>query len=140
MKTVHGTAVAIGTSGVLLRGPTGCGKSDLALRLIDRGAALVADDRTALFLVGNGIVARAPKAIRDKMEVRGIGIVRVRSQPETELHLVVDLDGTTERLPERETTAILGVPLRLLRLPAFESSTPAKIRLAVGLTPDDIET
>src|SRR3546814_10156556 len=50
MQTVHATTVALDGTGVLLRGPAGSGKSDLALRLIDQGARLVADDRTALAL------------------------------------------------------------------------------------------
>lgn len=137
-KTVHGTTVAVGAAGVLLRGPSGCGKSDLALRLIDRGAALVADDRTELFRDGDHIVARAPDTIRDRLEVRGIGIVRVPALSKVLLELVIDLSSQAERLPEPETTTILGIPLRLLRLSAFESSTPAKIRLAVGAAPGDI--
>ena len=70
---VHATCVAIGDRAVLLCGPSGSGKSDLALRLIDGGAQLVADDQVVLRAEGGRIVARAPEALAGRMEVRGIG-------------------------------------------------------------------
>src|SRR3546814_14236208 len=76
MQTVHATTVALDGTGVLLRGPAGSGKSDLALRLIDQGARLVADDRTALALEGGRIIARAPETIAGRTEVRGLEIGR----------------------------------------------------------------
>ena len=139
MESVHGTTVAIGDAGVLLRGPPGSGKSDLALRLIDRGALLVADDRSALALEDGYVVARAPRTIGGKLEVRGIGIVRVAALPKVRLELVVDLAPPVDRLPAPQTADLLGVRIPLLQLRAFDASTPAKIRLAVRVRPDDIE-
>ena len=55
MNTIHATCVAIEGRGVLIVGPSGSGKSDLALRLIDRGAALVADDYTDLNVDGRAL-------------------------------------------------------------------------------------
>lgn len=140
METVHGTTVAIDDMGVLLCGPSGCGKSDLALRLIDCGAELVADDRSALTTENGTVIVRAPETILGKFEVRGFGVVRITARPSVRLALVVELGQTPERLPVPETIDLLGCPLRLLRLPAFEASTPAKIRLAIRAGPDDIET
>ena len=139
METVHGTTVAIDDTGILLRGPPGSGKSDLALRLIDEGATLVADDRTHLSLRGDDVVARAPETIAGKLEVRGIGIVRTDARSEVRLALAVDLKTDFERLPTPQTMDLLGVSIPLLRLPAFAASTPAKIRLAVRTGRGDIE-
>ena len=138
MTTVHGTTVAIDGAGVLLQGPSGCGKSDLALRLIDGGAVLIADDRSELRCVGRRIVASAPGEIGGLLEVRGIGLIRVASEVEAALALAVDLGGVNERLPDRESVEFLGIAIPMLRLSAFEASTPSKVRLAVRVAPTDI--
>lgn len=139
MKTVHGTTVAIEGIGILLCGPPGSGKSDMALQLIDRGAQLVADDRTILSLETDHVVARAPEAIHNKLEVRGIGIFHVEALPQIRLGLAVDLTGQKERLPTAETVEFLGISIPCMRLSAFEASAAAKIRLAVRAGPNDIE-
>ena len=76
---VHGTCIEIDGLGVLLRAPSGGGKSDLALRLIDDGAHLVADDQVQLTARAGRLVATAPLRISGRMEVRGLGIVEVPS-------------------------------------------------------------
>ncbi len=141
METVHGTSVAVAGAAVLLRGPSGSGKSDLALRLIDGGAALVADDRTALSREGDEILASAPPQIAGRMEVRGLGIVRLPAVSGIPVRVVVDIVPAeeVERLPKPAETMLLGIALPVLRLAAFEASAPAKIRLAVGLAPEEIE-
>jgi HPr kinase/phosphorylase len=140
METVHATTVAIGGRGVLLRGPSGSGKSDLALRLIDGGADLVADDRTILDRAGDGVIASSPPSICGKIEIRGLGIVRLPALEQAMLALVVDISpAEIERLPPPETVNILGVPIPLLRIAPFEASAPAKIRLAVRAKAGDIE-
>lgn len=141
METVHGTSVALDGGGVLLRGPSGSGKSDLALRLIDGGAALVADDQTALSRKGEEILASAPPQIAGRMEVRGLGVIRLSAVSDIPVRIVVDIvpADEVERLPKPAETMLLGVALPVLRLAAFEASTPAKIRLAVGLAPEEIE-
>ncbi len=134
MTQVHGTCVEISGLGVLLRGAPGAGKSDLALRLIDGGARLVADDRVDLALEEGAVVARAPAIIAGRLEVRGVGIVRVPTVAAAALGLVVDLvpAETVPRLPEDgEAWEILGRPVPRLRLAPFEASAPAKVRLAV---------
>jgi serine kinase of HPr protein (carbohydrate metabolism regulator) len=141
MEPIHGTVVAVDGAGVLFRGPSGSGKSDLALRLIDRGAALVADDSVLLSRDGDAVVAVAPASIAGRMEVRGLGIVRLPAAPAAALRLVVDLvaPGDVERLPKAGETVLLGVALPVLNLAPFEASAPAKVRLALRLAPQEVE-
>ncbi len=138
METVHGTTVAVAGAGVLLQGASGSGKSDLALRLIDGGAILIADDRTILSRQGDQVVAQPPEPLRGILEVRGIGLIRVPTLVSIQLRLAVDLDMPPDRLPAAIFSTLSGVDIPLIRLSAFESSAPAKIRLAVGIGPDDI--
>ncbi len=118
---------------VLLRGPSGTGKSDLALRLMDGGARLVADDQTQLSVKDGGLVASAPATIAGRMEVRGLGVAEVPRLSEAPVCLVVDLvpGDAIDRLPEPGTCELLGITLPLLRLDPFEASAPAKLRLAL---------
>lgn len=134
MIQVHGTCVEVGGSGVLLRGASGSGKSDLALRLIDGGAFLVADDRVDLRILRGALIATAPEPIAGQMEVRGIGIVSVPTVDQARLTLVIDLvpPEMVERLPEPSACAFLDVRVPLVQLAAFEASAAAKIRLAVN--------
>ena len=134
---IQATCVVIEGAGVLLRGPPGSGKSDLALRLIDAGATLVADDGVELRCEGDAVVAclpaAAPDSVRGRIEVRGLGIAPVPTLAETRLGLVVDLvpADAVERLPLPATAELLGTKLPLLRLHGLEPSAPAKVRLAV---------
>ncbi|MGH6953596.1 MAG: HPr kinase/phosphorylase [Alphaproteobacteria bacterium] len=130
--SVHGTAVELDGIGVLLRGPPGSGKSDLALRLIDGGARLVADDRCVLKRERGRIMLSVPPAIAGLLEVRGVGVVAVALTGTARLGLVVDLvaDGRVARLPGRARCRYLGVPLARLALAPFEASAAAKVRLA----------
>jgi HPr kinase/phosphorylase len=132
MVQVHGTCVELAGMGVLLRGPSGSGKSDLALRLIDRGARLVADDRVDLRASGTALIATPPEPIAGRMEVRGIGIIDLPAAAETRLGLVVDLvpPQATERLPEPNFCTFLGIRVPLIALAPFEASAAAKVRLA----------
>ena len=130
---LHASTVAIDGHAVLLRGPTGAGKFDLALRLIDAGARLVADDQSELSRRGDRIIARAPATIAGLIEVRGIGIVRLEALAEAPLALVVDLVAAEaiERLPVRRTEPILGLSLPRIEVAPFEPSAAAKLRLAL---------
>ncbi len=126
-------------AGVLLIGGSGSGKSDLALRLIAKGAQLVSDDRTILRIERNRIVARAPERIAGLIEVRGVGIVEIPFAASARITLVVDLIGMVKRLPARRTFSPpepLALPVKsrpaLITLSAFDSSTPDKIAVAVA--------
>ena len=147
MVLVHATAVLVEGAGVLIRGPSGSGKSDLALRLIDRGGVLVADDQTRIERRGGALIASAPPAIAGKLEVRGVGIVDLPFAAEAPLALAVDLvsPAQVERLPAPQQTEILGVLLSVLALAPFEASATVKLRIALdshrlgiipGVSPD----
>jgi len=122
-------------AGILLLGKSGSGKSDLALRLIGRGAKPVSDDRTELFVERGRLTARAPVPIKEMFEVRGVGIVRLPSAAKARIALAVSLDGAKARLPEREyykSPFDLSAPVPLIRLAPFEASAPDKIALAAA--------
>jgi serine kinase of HPr protein (carbohydrate metabolism regulator) len=132
-QLIHATAVAIDGRAVLLRGAPGAGKSDLALRLIDAGARLVADDQSELCRRGDTVIVRAPATMAGLFEVRGIGIVRLEPLAEAPVALVVDLvpAGDVERLPVRRSETILGLAVPLVAVAPFEASAAAKLRLAL---------
>lgn len=141
-QAIEGTAVAIDDAALLLLGPSGSGKSDLALRLIDQGARLICDDRVLLGLADGGLWASAPAdlppALRGRIEARGLGIVPVPyATAPVRLHWAVELvaPAAVERLPMAEFRRLLGHDLPLLRLDPFAASTPAKLRLAVRCAP-----
>lgn len=137
---VHATCVAIDGHGILLRGPSGSGKSDLALRLIDAGARLVADDQAELSRDGAELVAAPAPALAGLMEVRGLGILRFDHLPRAVVRLAVDLvlPAACDRLPEPATLALLGIAVPLVAIAPFEASAAAKVRLAVRLATGDI--
>jgi serine kinase of HPr protein (carbohydrate metabolism regulator) len=139
---IDGTAIAIGNAALLLTGPSGSGKSDLALRMIDGGARLVADDRVELVIEADRLCCRAPGAtppgLLGRIEVRGIGIVPApRTAGATPLQWLVELvpAGEVERMPAAESRAFLGHAVPVLRLAAFEASTAVKLRLAAACGP-----
>ena len=130
MTRVHATCVAIEGRGVLIAGPSGSGKSDLALRLIDRGAALVSDDYCALAVVDGMLVARAPATIAGRIEVRGLGIVTLPALPAASIALYVTA-GVPDRMPEPAGKTILDVTMPMLTLALLEATAPLKVELAL---------
>lgn len=126
--------------GVLLRGSSGSGKSDLALRLIDGGACLVSDDYTDIEARQGRLFASAPPEIRGMLEVRGLGVLRIASESAVGLDVVIDLAtaADTPRMPPSTRLEILGVFLPVFKVVPFEASAPAKVRLAVGLATGSI--
>ena len=119
---------------MLLLGPPGSGKSDLVLRLIDRGWRLVADDQVAVVAEAGTLRAAPPPALHGMLEVRGLGIFRdlVVAAPAT-LRLVARLVPHAEipRLPEPEAWAAAGITLPVIRLDAFAASATARLGLAL---------
>jgi len=141
-ELVHGTCVALGRRAVLLRGSSGAGKSDLALRfmaLAGEGALrplLVADDQVWIEGRADGsLMASAPETLAGKIEVRGIGIVEAPYVAEAQLVLVVDLVAEKEvpRMPPEplESVSIAGVAVPWLHLAPFELSAALKLKLAL---------
>jgi len=104
---------------VLIEGPSGSGKSALALHLIAEGATLVADDRTLVFASADAVFARAPRAISGLIERRGLGLVRLAARPLVRLRLLVDLTpaAPAARLPLPRTWRRLGPALDQLDAP-----------------------
>ena len=130
---VHASCVAISGRAVLLAGSPGAGKSDLALRLVDRGALLVSDDYAELRQVGGRLLARAPATIAGKMEVRGVGIVELATAADVPVCLYADLDRAPERLPEAASIRLAGEDIPLVAIAALEASAPLKLEWALVL-------
>ena len=132
-ETVHASTVAIGGRAVLITGPSGSGKSDLTLRLLDSGFTLVSDDQTIVRRDGDRLLASAPATITGKLEVRGIGIVEVETEQDVQLALAVELRGDFERLPQdSRERSLLGVSLPLISIDAMTASAASKVRLALN--------
>ncbi|KFG91779.1 Serine kinase of the HPr protein, regulates carbohydrate metabolism [Sphingobium herbicidovorans NBRC 16415] len=131
-ETLHATSVAIDGRAVLLCGPSGVGKSDLALRLIDRGATLVSDDYTLLKWVDGRLEATAPQTITGMMEVRGLGLVDMPCIDYARVALMVDLSDDIDRMPaDPEGRMIAGVTIPVVRIAPLEPSAPIKVELAL---------
>ena len=132
MTVVHASCVAIFGMAVLLRGPSGSGKSDLALRLVDAGAHLVADDQVVLEAAGGRVRASAPASIAGLIEVRGIGLLRLRMVGDIAVGLVVDLSAEPrpDRLPSPRRCRLEGVAVPIVAIDPFAASAAAKVRLA----------
>lgn len=131
-ETIHATSVAIDGQAVLLAGPSGTGKSDLALRLIDRGAVLVSDDYTLIKRIDGRLIATAPINIIGKIEVRGIGVIDLPYVAEAPVALLIDLSDLVERLPDApEMRMIAGVNVPVVKLVPLEPSAPIKAELAL---------
>lgn len=113
--TVHATCVDISGKGVLIVGPSGSGKSSLALQLMSLGAQLVADDRTILSSHDGTVRATPPRTIAGRIEARGVGIICVEHRVKTSLSLVIDLAQVERvRLPQRHSMTLLDIPLPCL--------------------------
>jgi serine kinase of HPr protein (carbohydrate metabolism regulator) len=142
-ELIHGTAISIAGRAILIRGPSGSGKSDLALRCIattpggffSPPALLVADDQVLASRRGARVILRAPDSIRGRLEVRGLGVVTLPFVAEAELALVIDLvaPGTLSRIPEpKPPVEIIGTSVASLDLDGAEGSAPLKLFLAVA--------
>jgi serine kinase of HPr protein (carbohydrate metabolism regulator) len=132
-ETLHASCVMIDGAGVLLHGASGAGKSDLALRLIDRGASLVSDDYTFLRRVGDRLLASPPETIAGRIEVRGLGLIDMPYVHEAYVRLLIALDEPVPRMPEDEapTRWIAGVAVPVVALAPLEPSAPIKVELAL---------
>jgi serine kinase of HPr protein (carbohydrate metabolism regulator) len=131
-ENLHASTVALDGRAVLISGPSGSGKSDLALRLLDRGFKLVSDDRTILRREGAKLIASAPETIRGKLEIRGVGIVEMDSVPDVPVALIVELTSDIQRMPDDDRERlILGSSIPLISVDAMTASAPAKVAVAL---------
>jgi HPr kinase/phosphorylase len=131
-EMVHATAVAIDGQGILLTGPSGSGKSDLALRIIDRGGVLISDDVVIVSKADQGLSVGVAPNIAGKIEVRGVGICTVRHLSSAPLRLVVALSNAIDRIPEKQRTiSMMGVDVPSIDLASLECSSAIKLEMAL---------
>lgn len=137
MSQLHANCVQIGAHALLLRGPSGSGKSSISLRLIDAGGCLISDDRTDLVARDGRLIATAPSTIAGLCEVRGIGIVRgLPIATEGDVRVLIDLvtDATqVERMPHCTAEEICGITVPRWTLCATDRALDAKIRVALAV-------
>jgi len=133
--TLHATAVAISGAGLLIRGKSGSGKSDLALRLIDRGATLISDDHVDINRKDQKLLLSPPANLAGKLEVRSLGILECDHISGTELKLIIDLAEHPDRFPlDKQVMNLLGITVPSCTLDAMESSAAIKAELALRRT------
>jgi serine kinase of HPr protein (carbohydrate metabolism regulator) len=132
-RLYHASCIAINNHAVLIRGDSGSGKSDLALRLIDQGAQLIADDQVIITRVASKLVLSCPSTIRGLLEVRGLGLEKFPTLETATLSLVCDLQKLSEieRMPEPQTVQILGLSIPQLSIYPWEISATIKVQLAL---------
>jgi serine kinase of HPr protein (carbohydrate metabolism regulator) len=130
--TIHASAVLVGPKAVLIRGPAGSGKSQLAFALIERAASgafarLVADDRAHIAACSGRLLVRPAPALAGLIEVRGLGIRRLPFEALAAVGLLVDLSAAdAARQPSCETfqTVVEGISLRRLAVASGHSPLP----------------
>lgn len=132
-ERLHASCVSIGSGGVLLVGKSGSGKSDLALRLMAKGAMLVADDQVILRAEGDRLIASVDESIRGLLEIRGVGLVRYPVANNVPVRLVVELVPLEEieHIPTPKTYALLGHNIPKIAIYGFDSSSPHKVYAAM---------
>src|SRR4030095_12105753 len=130
-ETLHASTVALDGRAVLISGPSGSGKSDLALRLLDRGFTLVSDDQTIVRKASGRVLASAPPTIHGKLEIRGVGIVEMETVSDIPVALFVELASDIQRLPDdSRERLVLDVKPPLIRVAASTAAAPPQVALA----------
>lgn len=141
---LHATCIAVGPRAILIRGPSGSGKSDLALRclalpasgLVTSPAKLVADDQVIVTRSGPSLSVSSPQTLLGRLEIRGLGILEVDPELDAKAVLVAEITSQQdiERFPDPWPTAeLLGLTVPVVRIAAFDSSAPLKLLLALSM-------
>ncbi|MBC33986.1 MAG: aldolase [Rickettsiales bacterium] len=129
----HATSVVLEDAGLMIAGPSGIGKSDLALRLIDSGATLISDDITICKKIGNELKLFAPKKTRGLLEVREIGIINVPYVENVRLLSIVILNmNNLERMPNERFKTIKGIKVPIFGLHGNHPSAVIKIKVKLN--------
>ncbi|WP_243457185.1 HPr kinase/phosphorylase [Parasphingorhabdus cellanae] len=132
VETRHASCVALYGAGVMIAGASGSGKSDLALRLLDRGAALISDDYVELHNDDNQILLTAPAKIAGKIEIRSLGIFDYAHVSNIPLRLHVRLKSEPERFPlDSQTETIMTMAIPTITINPAEASAPIKVEMAL---------
>lgn len=130
---VHASVVAFGAErGVVILGPSGSGKSRLALGLIEQGAHLVGDDRVHLIPDRGALFARVPRSIAGLIEVRGLGILRLPHLRLARVVLAIDLEAPMPRLALPEPRVLAGITVPCLPGAADATFSAALARYVTG--------
>ncbi len=130
--TIHATAVAISGAGLLIRGRSGSGKSDLALRLIDRGAILISDDQVNIRRKDQNLLLSPPINLAGKLELRSLGIWKRDHVSGIDLKLIIDLAEQPDRFPmDNQVVILLGIKVPSCTLNAMETSAAIKAEWAL---------
>ncbi len=129
---MHATAVAISGAGLVICGKSRSGKSDLALRLIDRGATLISDDYVVINRQGEQLLLSPPSSIVGKLEVRSLGILQRDHMSEVPLRLIIKLAENPDRFPmDKQVMIVLGITVPYCTLDAMENSAAIKAEWAL---------
>jgi HPr kinase/phosphorylase len=134
--TIHASAVLVGARAVLIQGPSGSGKSSLAMSLLQAAedgalpfARLIGDDRVHAEAAHGRLLVRPAAALAGQIEVRGLGIRRVAYEPLAVVGLLVELGAAAERLPEVNQQESLLLGIRLPRLAVAAGVDPLPLLL-----------
>lgn len=112
---IHASTVALSGRAILIFGPSGSGKSSVALQLMALGCGLVSDDQTQMTARDDTLWASAPAQIKGRIEARGIGLLGAETVASAQVVLAVDMARTEEhRLPPLRTIEIGGVSVPCL--------------------------
>lgn len=129
--STHATAIMLDGLGYLLRAPSGAGKSSLALQVLKAGGVLIADDQCLLHAENNTLIAKCPPAIKNKLEVRGIGVIMVNGIDQYPLNAIINLrpSDQIERLPHYRTESLCDVELPVFDIDARCPSALARLQV-----------
>src|SRR3546814_964990 len=131
-EMLHSSTVSVNGRAVMIEGRSGSGKSDLALRLIDRGAKLVSDDYTIVRRKGKMLLASPPENIAGKIEVRGIGLVEMTHVSDLPVALVVQFFDVVDSMPTTPALRVMaGISIPVMNIPPHASQAPIKAELHI---------